>query len=221
MLRVILFLLITVSFSASLHAESSNPVTGSQFIVGELNFLSGYPAIIADDIINVVIEIPAGTVQKWEVSADGSTIHWELDEGKPRIIKYLPYPANYGMIPGTTLSKNEGGDGDPLDVILLSKAIDRGSVVQARPIAVLRLSDQGEKDDKILAVPLVGPLSSTPDLGALKRGFPGITESLEIWFSNYKGGGTEPLGMEDAKSAWQLIRKAAASYQKDSGSVKR
>ena len=43
----------------------------------------------------------------------------ELVNDNPRIINYLGYPANYGMIPETLLSRNNGGDGDPLDIVVL------------------------------------------------------------------------------------------------------
>jgi len=44
---------------------------------------------------------------------------WAFEDGKPRVIKYLAYPGNYGMIPRTLLPKELGGDGDPLDIIML------------------------------------------------------------------------------------------------------
>ena len=49
---------------------------------------------------------------------------------KPREVKYLGYPGNYGMIPRTLLPKELGGDGDPLDVIVLGPAVERGSCDQ-------------------------------------------------------------------------------------------
>lgn len=194
-------------------AESSNPTAESQLIVGDRNFLTGYAAIITEDTINVVIEIPAGTGQKWEVSADGTSIHWELQGDKPRVVDYLPYPANYGMIPRTTLPKRSGGDGDPLDVVLLSSALPRGSIVEAAPIGVLRLKDHGEADDKMLAVPLSGPLSSVNNLELLDRNFQGVLASLELWFTNYKGGQMESRGFGGKDAAWRLIDKASAAFE--------
>jgi inorganic pyrophosphatase len=216
-LRKLLIVGIVFFYTSQTQAESSNPTAGSQFIVGDRNFLSGYAAIVSEHTINVVIEIPAGTGQKWEVSTDGSSIHWELRGDTPRVIEYLPYPANYGMIPRTTLPKYSGGDGDPLDVVLLSSALPRGSIVEATPIGVLRLVDQGETDDKILAVPLTGPLSSVNNLELLERNFPAILESLKLWFTNYKGGRRiESGGVDDESAAWQLIRYAAFAYDNNS-----
>ena len=51
---------------------------------------------------------------------------WTFDHDTPRIVNYLGYPGNYGMIPRAFLPKNLGGDGDPLDVLLLGPSIKRG-----------------------------------------------------------------------------------------------
>lgn len=59
------------------------------------------------------------------------------------------YPGNYGFIPQTL-----GGDGDPLDVIVISPLpVIPGAVLPARPIGVLYMEDDGGKDEKIIAVP--------------------------------------------------------------------
>ena len=77
--RRVLHELLIVGFAlfcfSQTQAESSNPTAESQLIVGDRNFLTGYAAIITEDTINVVIKIPAGTGQKWEVSADGTSIN--------------------------------------------------------------------------------------------------------------------------------------------------
>ena len=59
-----------------------------------------------DDVnINALIEISAGTLEKWEYNKETKKIELELVNDKPRIINYLGYPANYGMIPKTLLAK--------------------------------------------------------------------------------------------------------------------
>jgi len=110
----------------------------------------GYPAMPGPGLVNVVVEIPAGTNAKWQVAEDGSSVEWESMNGEPRVVAYLAYPASYGMIPGTFVPRESGGDGDPLDAILLGPALERGTVAVARPIGVLFLSDDGERDDKVL-----------------------------------------------------------------------
>ena len=72
-----------------------------------------------------IVEIPAGACEKWEVKLDG-VMRWDMKDGKPRHVKYLGYPCNYGMVPRTMLGKELGGDGDPLDVLMLGPAVPRG-----------------------------------------------------------------------------------------------
>lgn len=194
------------------HGRSSNPGQDSETLLGEKNYITGYPAIVRDGVVSVVVEIPAGTNQKWEVSADGTSIHWEIMGEKPRIVKYLPYPGNYGMVPRTRLSVSQGGDGDPLDVIILGPVVFRGAVVEVRPIAVLELLDTGEQDDKILAVPLSGPFSDVTGLKSLNKQYPGATEIIRLWFSNYKGDKVQAKGYKGSKSAWKVIDAAASNF---------
>ena len=61
------------------------------------------------------------------------------------------------MIPGTLLPKDRGGVGNPLDVIVLGPAISRGTIVAVKPIGILKLLDDGEQDDKIIATTMDSP----------------------------------------------------------------
>ena len=181
---------------------------------GEENFLTDFPAKNTDGTINVVVEIPAGTNQKWEVSKDDGKIRWEFKEGKPRVVKYLAYPGNYGMIPQTILLEEEGGDGDALDVIILGPSVPRGTVVKAKLIGILNLLDGGETDDKILAVLEGSPLYEVNDIQELDNRFPGTTKIIEIWFSSYKGAGIlESKGFGDASKAHDMVNKALNAYR--------
>lgn len=57
-----------------------------------------------------------------------------LRNGVPRWTTFLPYPANYGFIPGTRMNKEEGGDGDAVDVFVLCGAVPSGTVMEVEPI---------------------------------------------------------------------------------------
>ena len=70
--------------------------------------LFDYEPINYDGSINALIEIPAGTLKKWEFNKVSGLIELEIINNKPRIIDYLGYPANYGMIPKTLLAKKMG-----------------------------------------------------------------------------------------------------------------
>ncbi len=182
-------------------------------LVAKLNLISGYKAVNPDGTINVVVEIPAGTNQKWEVAADGNSLVWEFDGDEPRVIHYLPYPGNYGMIPRTTLSAELGGDGSPLDVMVLGPWVPRGSVIRARPIGVIELLDRGEQDDKILAVMEGSPLESVSDVQSLDREFPGVRTILKTWFSNYVGKDMVMLGVGSRATARGKIEDGRAAYR--------
>jgi inorganic pyrophosphatase len=103
-------------------------------LIGKKNYLTGYEAIDRLGNINVVIEIPTGTTAKWEVEKSTGHLKWEFVDGVPREVSYLGYPGNYGMIPRTLLPKELGGDGDPLDVIVLGPAVKRGTVLKTKII---------------------------------------------------------------------------------------
>lgn len=166
--------------------------------------------------IEVLVEIPAGTSEKWELNKDSGQLEWEEVDGEPRIVQYLPYPANYGLIPNTLLPREDGGDGDPLDVILLGPAQKRGSRINARLIGVMHLKDDGEKDDKLLAVADNSPFTEVESLAQLRKEFPQITEILSLWFSNYtRGTAMQVTGFSEADLAVEILKEAQSAYQKE------
>lgn len=190
----------------------SNPA-GEHTLVGEKNFLHGYEPLNPDSTVNMVVEIPAGSNDKWEVKPSDGIMRWDMKDGKPRVVKYLGYPVNYGMFPKTILPKEFGGDGDPLDALVLGPSQPRGSILRAKVIGVLKLLDKGEQDDKILAVIVDSPLREVDNLAELNRDFPGVTTILETWFSNYKGPGImEFKGFGDVDEAWQILSASMEGY---------
>jgi len=97
----------------------------------------------APELCRCVIEIPAG-----------STVKYELDKatGLLRVDRVLysavHYPANYGFLPRTFC-----GDDDPLDVLVLGQAVVVPlCIMRIRPIGAMQMIDQGQEDDKIIAV---------------------------------------------------------------------
>lgn len=134
--------------------------------------------------VNVVIEIPAGSVDKREY--DEATRSFPISErnGAPRRIKFLPYPANYGFIPGTLMDKAQGGDGDALDIFVLCSALPSGTLVEVEPIGIINLVDAGERDDKVIALPIDRSLL-TMDVDELSELPKGVQEILCTWLSNY------------------------------------
>jgi inorganic pyrophosphatase len=192
-LSLLIVLLFALSACASVPAtENANglKMIDDLTIVSTKNFVTDYSPTNADGTLNFVVEIPTGTNAKWEVSSDdGTKLAWEIKDGNPRVIKYLGYVGNYGMVPQT-----KGGDGDTLDVLVLGPALERGTVAQAKLIAVLKYREDdastGPEDDKLLAIlpgsPLYDDVNSLKDLD---EKYPGISLIVETWFNNYKGPG--------------------------------
>lgn len=179
------------------------------------NLLKDYPSKDSSENVQAVIEIPAGRTEKWEVEKEDGNLKWNFKKGKPRVLKYIGYPGNYGMVPRTLLSKESGGDGDPLDIILLGPPLNRGEVVSAKLVGVLKLLDDGEQDDKLIAVQFNSPLKKADSLEELDEKFPGITKILELWFTNYKGNGKmKSNGFGDLEEAHKILNKASEQYEK-------
>jgi inorganic pyrophosphatase len=160
--------------------------------------------------INVVVEIPAGTNLKTEYQKDSGSFEANQSNGKPRIIDFLPYPGNYGFIPSTLMDKAAGGDGDPVDVMLLCGALPTGTVVEARPIGALQLLDEGELDTKVIAVPTDATLQTiTPaDFTDFSIRYDGARHIIETWFLYYDGLGTNTFeGWLNEAQASMLIEQ--------------
>jgi inorganic pyrophosphatase len=180
-------------------------------IAGPDNLLAVAAAQPDSAHVHVVVEIPAGTDHKWEVTKPGGQLALEQVGGAPRRVQYLPYPANYGFVPRTLSDRSAGGDGDPLDVILLGEARPCGAVVRARLLGVLRLTDDGERDDKLLAAAPDSPFASADGVDAVRRQFPGVLAILETWFTRYEDGNASE-GVGDAASARDVVRDGASVF---------
>ena len=182
--------------------------------IGDKHFVADYEPLYPDGEINAVIEIPAGTSTKWEVDKSDGGMKLEFKEGEPKIINYLGYPGNYGMIPGTLLSKLQGGDGDPLDVIVLGPPVKRGDVVKCKLIGVLKMLDYDEHDDKLIAVLPNTAFYDVDDLDELNEEFNGVLEIIQLWFANYKGQDIiEIKGFGDEIRARQILESAIKTYK--------
>lgn len=97
----------------------------------------------APDIVNAIIEIPKGSKAKYELDKESGMLR--LDRV---LYSSVHYPANYGFMPRTL-----GDDHDPLDILVLSQIdIAPMCIARAKVIGVMRMLDNGEGDDKLIAV---------------------------------------------------------------------
>ena len=152
--------------------------------------------------INVVVEIPAGSNHK---------IEWDRRLGVMRLDRVEPQifakPTNYGFIPQTL-----DEDGDELDVLLVTDSpLTTGIVVNAKIIGVMKFVDDGEVDDKIIAVPSDDrnngdAIQTLEDIPAQ------LIKQIEFHFNRYKDlkkpGSTVVKSFDGAEEAQQVIAEA-------------
>jgi inorganic pyrophosphatase len=102
----------------------------------------------APEVVNCIIEIPAGSTVKYELDKATGFLHVD------RVLySAVHYPANYGFLPRTL-----GRDGDPLDVLVLGQvAVVPLCIMRGRAIGAMQMLDQSEGDDKIIAVHIDDP----------------------------------------------------------------
>lgn len=149
----------------------------------------------ADNQLQAVIEIPAGTNKKIEFNKKTKKFEVDQREGKDRVIDFLPYPGNYGYVPGTLADAADGGDGDPVDILVISESQPTGTLMPVIPIASLLLLDEGERDTKIIAIPADSTLQTITPLNYqdFMIQYDAARRMIEDWFLNYDGYGTNRL----------------------------
>ena len=146
--------------------------------------LETLPAFVRPGVLRAVIEIPAGSVEKRQYDVATNSFPIDRRNGIPRIVRFLPYPANYGFIPGTRMLKEEGGDGDAVDVFVICCALPSGTVIEVEPIGIIELLDAGERDDKLVALP-VDPALRTVEAADIHELPQAARDILVTWLLNY------------------------------------
>jgi inorganic pyrophosphatase len=171
-------------------------------------------AYSSNNHIQAVIEIPAGTNKKIEFNPTSKQFEVDQRNGKDRVIQYLPYPANYGFIPGTFSDPTKGGDGDALDILVICESVPTGTVMEILPIGMLKLVDEGDLDYKIIAIAAEVGLRTVDatSLTILKEKYPYIQEIISQWFLNYDTGNSQEInGVGDEKEALDEIKSQLKS----------
>jgi inorganic pyrophosphatase len=168
------------------------------------------PTFNDQGILQAVIEIPAGTNTKFEYDKQAQVFKPDIRDGKKRMAQFLSYPVNYGFVPSTKMDKKRGGDGDPIDVLVLAEHLPTGTVIDVLPIGILLLEDLGEQDHKVLAIPLDETLRILPvtDYIGLSMSFGIVKHMLELYFMYYDGIGTmKVMGWADETAAISEVKK--------------
>lgn len=159
--------------------------------------LSRIPAQPKPGVVNVLIEIPAGSKNKYEFDKDLQA--FALDRV---LFASVQYPFDYGFIPNTLAD-----DGDPLDgIVIMDQPTFPGCVIAARPIGMLEMIDGGDRDEKLLCVPVEDPrYAEVKTLGDVA---PHRLEEIAEFFRTYKNlekKETEILGWKDADAVAALV----------------
>lgn len=157
-------------------------------------------------VINVVVEIPQGSSHKIEWNRDLAVM--QLDRVEPAI---FAKPTNYGFIPQTL-----DEDGDELDALIITgEPLPTGIFLEARIIGVMKFEDDGEVDDKVVAVPAddrntgnaIQTLADLPEQ---------LIKQIEYHFNHYKDlkkpGTTTVTGWGDEAEAKSVIHESIARW---------
>lgn len=157
--------------------------------------------------VNALIEIPQGSRSKYEVDKASGLL--KLDRV---IYSSFHYPVNYGFIPQTL-----GQDNDPLDILVLcSQSIQALCLVEANVIGNMQMIDQGQMDDKIIAVASKDPsVNHYQEIKDLPQHF--LLE-LRNFFEQYKvleNKKVEIDNFQDKETAFKVINNAIAFYKEN------
>ena len=158
------------------------------------------------EIVNTIIEIPKGSKGKYELDKDSGLL--KLDRV---LYSSVHYPANYGFIPRTYCD-----DQDPLDILVIcSIDVDPLCIIESKVIGVMRMVDDDEEDDKIIAVAekdmavnYINDISELP---------PHTIVELRRFFEDYKKLEHKHVVVEEflnREEAYRIINQAVELYEK-------
>lgn len=163
----------------------------------------------APKIVEAIIEIPKRSKAKYEL--DKSTGMLRLDRV---LFSSMHYPENYGFIPQTL-----GDDNDPLDIIVLSQEkVYPMCLLEAKVIGVMRMVDDGELDDKIIAV--ANDDESVNHINTVDELPNHFSEELKNFFEEYKKlehKSVEVEKLQSRETAFEIIESAIKEYNEKFG----
>lgn len=161
----------------------------------------------APSVVNAVIEIKKGSKGKYELDKQSGLL--KLDRV---LYGAVHYPSNYGFIPQTYCD-----DHDPLDILVLCGVeIEPLSLVEAKVVGVMTMVDQGEQDDKIIAVAAKDPsVNEINDISDMPKH---LLNEVTQFFEDYKKLEGKSVHVEkkygDKEAAKKVIIDAIHLYDK-------
>ena len=158
-------------------------------------------------LVNLVVEIPAGSSNKYEYNDKAGVM--ALDRVLHSSVRY---PFDYGFIPNTLAE-----DGAPLDaLVIMQEPTFAGCLIRARPIGILDMLDCGARDGKLLCVPEADPRQRS--IESIRQIAPNQLEEVAEFFRTYKsleGRVVEILGWLDAEQAPALVERCIQAAERN------
>jgi len=156
--------------------------------------------------VNVIVEVPMGSRNKYEMDKDSGMI--VLDRV---LYTAMEYPVNYGFIPQTWWE-----DEDPLDAMVISAfPVHPGVVIEGKVLGLLRMEDEKGIDDKILLVNTKDPRVS--NINSLEEVPQTLLDEIAHFFERYKelekGKWVKVKGWLSKEEAIKIVQKAHEMYK--------
>ncbi len=162
------------------------------------------PGPESPEIVRAIIEIPQNSANKYEY--DGNLGVFRMDRA---LYSPMHYPGDYGFIPGTLADDN-----DPLDVlVLVQQPSFPGCLIEVRPVGILNMVDNDERDQKVLAVPTKNPRYD--QIHTMDQIFSHVKREIEHFFTIYKeleGKVTKMHGWGGPREARRAISDSRERY---------
>lgn len=169
-----------------------------------------YPPFAENGNAFMIVVNPAGTNTIYGYNPVENRFNYKSDKEDAHEIEYLPYPVNFGFIPSTVQEEALTGEGYPLDVLAIGSTIEQGSLLEFVPVGVLKVSYDGEQDNKIVGVVVNSEVSivDCKTMACLHQDYPGLVDIIETWYRNHRNDAdVKVLGWEDEEKALETIKK--------------
>jgi inorganic pyrophosphatase len=162
---------------------------------------------LSDFTIDVVVEIPKGSRNKYEYDYEEKMIRYDR-----MIFSSMHYPSDYGFVPETLAE-----DGDALDaLVLLSEPTFPGCIIETHPIGLFRMRDEKGPDAKLICVPISDPVWSK--ITSLEELNPHLLKEIEHFFQVYKDLEKKKVGIEgweNKEAAYKAIVSSRERYSQN------
>lgn len=162
---------------------------------------------LSDFTIDVVVEIPKGSRNKYEYDYEKKMIRYDR-----MIFSSMHYPSDYGFVPETLAE-----DGDALDaLVLLSEPTFPGCIIETHPIGLFRMRDEKGPDAKLICVPISDPVWSK--ITSLEELNPHLLKEIEHFFQVYKDLEKKKVGIEgweNKEAAYKAIVSSRERYSQN------